>query len=90
MFLFVEFPTPALGDLSDLRQLQKQRQRQCHPGHLGMRYGDLCRLDTVTVHLVPEKKGLFLKHVEYQVTSKVRYPCSCILFLFLVSLNVYP
>lgn len=65
-----EFPIPVLGDLSDLRQLQKQRQRQCHPGHLGMRYGDLCRLDTVTVHLVPEKKGIFLKHVEYQVTSK--------------------
>jgi hypothetical protein len=28
-------------------------------------------LDTIEVDLVPEKKGLFLKHVEYQVSSKV-------------------
>lgn len=27
--------------------------------------------DTVQVELIPEKKGLFLKHVEYQVTSQV-------------------
>lgn len=30
--------------------------------------------DTVQVELIPEKKGLFLKHVEYQVTSKARTP----------------
>ncbi|MEQ2185776.1 hypothetical protein GOODEAATRI_021694, partial [Goodea atripinnis] len=28
--------------------------------------------DTVQVELIPEKKGLFLKHVEYQVTSQAR------------------
>lgn len=32
----------------------------------------LLALDTVLVELIPEKKGLFLKHVEYQVTSQVR------------------
>ncbi|KAM8823936.1 sorting nexin-8a isoform 1-T2 [Synchiropus picturatus] len=31
--------------------------------------------DSVQVELIPEKKGLFLKHVEYQVTSK-RYKMS--------------
>lgn len=31
----------------------------------------LFALDTVLVELIPEKKGLFLKHVEYQVTSEV-------------------
>lgn len=29
--------------------------------------------DTVQVELIPEKKGLFLKHVEYQVTSQARH-----------------
>lgn len=30
--------------------------------------------DSVQVELIPEKKGLFLKHVEYQLTSQVRGP----------------
>lgn len=30
--------------------------------------------DSVQVELIPEKKGLFLKHVEYQLTSQVRVP----------------
>lgn len=34
----------------------------------------LLALDTVQVELIPEKKGLFLKHVEYQVTSQASYP----------------
>uniref|UniRef100_A0A665VGD6 PX domain-containing protein n=1 Tax=Echeneis naucrates TaxID=173247 RepID=A0A665VGD6_ECHNA len=32
-------------------------------------------IDTVQVELIPEKKGLFLKHVEYQITSQ-RYKVS--------------
>lgn len=35
----------------------------------------LLALDTVQVELIPEKKGLFLKHVEYQVSSQ-RYKLS--------------
>ncbi|KAJ6640474.1 hypothetical protein lerEdw1_013701 [Lerista edwardsae] len=31
---------------------------------------DLLGKDTVQVELIPEKKGLFLKHVEYEVSSK--------------------
>lgn len=38
---------------------------------LGLTYHEVCALDTVQVSLVPEKKGLFLKHVEYEVTSQV-------------------
>lgn len=71
---FPELPIPSLGDLSDLRQLHRQRAQQSQAGGLGLRYSDLCRLDTVNVQLVPEKKGLFLKHVEYVVTSKVSEP----------------
>lgn len=32
---------------------------------------ELLARDTVQVDLVPEKKGLFLKHVEYEVSSQV-------------------
>lgn len=34
----------------------------------------LLALDTVQVELIPEKKGLFLKHVEYQVSSQASHP----------------
>ena len=41
------------------------------PTILTMNFEDLKQLDTVGVELIPEKKGLFLKHVEYEVTSRV-------------------
>lgn len=34
---------------------------------------ELLARDTVQVELIPEKKGLFLKHVEYEVSSQVTY-----------------
>lgn len=34
----------------------------------------LLACDSVQVELIPEKKGLFLKHVEYQVTSQASHP----------------
>lgn len=36
-----------------------------------------CNRDAVKVELIPEKKGLFLKHVEYQVTTLVRKRWNC-------------
>jgi sorting nexin-8 len=62
-----ELPRPELGDLSDF-----SLERTMHLTQLGLRYPDICQLDVIEVDLVPEKKGLFLKHVEYQVSSKVR------------------
>ncbi|XP_075230671.1 sorting nexin-8-like [Lycorma delicatula] len=56
-------PVPQLGDLSDLVQKND-------PTRLGLRYSDLLRIDTIHVDIVPERKGIFLKHVEYQVISK--------------------
>ncbi|XP_049853020.1 sorting nexin-8-like isoform X4 [Schistocerca gregaria] len=64
-----ELPRPELGDLSELRQMTRDQQGVT-PTRLGLTYTELCSQDTVDVDLVPEKKGLFLKHVEYQVTSK--------------------
>lgn len=38
---------------------------------------ELLARDTVQVELIPEKKGLFLKHVEYEVSSQVTANCVC-------------
>ncbi|XP_011329869.2 sorting nexin-8 isoform X2 [Ooceraea biroi] len=64
-----ELPVPALGDLSEVTLLA-QRLHRGNPAKLSHTYSDICNLDTIEVNLVPEKKGIFLKHVEYQVTSK--------------------
>ncbi|XP_069125386.1 sorting nexin-8-like [Argopecten irradians] len=45
-------------------------RRSKTPTVLGFTFRELCELDTVKVELVPEKKGLILKHVEYEVTSQ--------------------
>ncbi|KYQ56563.1 Sorting nexin-8 [Trachymyrmex zeteki] len=64
-----ELPVPVLGDLSEVTLLA-QRLHRGNPAKLNHTYSDICNLDTIEVNLVPEKKGIFLKHVEYQVTSK--------------------
>ena len=69
---FSELPTPSLGDLSDLRSSSAKLRRSKNPNVLCYDYKELCALDTVKVELVPEKKGIILKHVEYEVTSQVR------------------
>lgn len=77
-------PKPSLGDLSDLKSLSVRQRRENNPNVLGYNYDELVSLDTVDVELVPEKKGILLKHNEYHVSSKVRpnnkkiYNQSCI------------
>ena len=70
-FLSVELPVPVLGDLSEVTLLAQRLHKGSNPAKLNLTYSDICNLDTIEVNLVPEKKGIFLKHVEYQVTSKV-------------------
>ena len=65
-------PKPSLGDLSDLKSLSVRQRRENNPNVLGYNYDELVSLDTVDVELVPEKKGILLKHNEYHVSSKVR------------------
>lgn len=74
-----ELPKPLLGDLSDLKSLSLKVRREKNPTVLGYTYSELCDLDTVKVELVPEKKGMILKHLEYEVTSRVSYFCVPIL-----------
>lgn len=71
IFLIAELPKPSLGDLTDLRILSIRLRREKNPMRLGLTYNEVCALDIVQVSLVPEKKGLFLKHVEYEVSSQV-------------------
>lgn len=68
--LFSEYPTPDLGDLSQVKAVQARLNLQSNPACLGLTYADMVQFDTITVNLVPEKKGIFLKHSEYQVSSK--------------------
>ena len=66
-----ELPKPTLGDLADLKALIVRIRRERNPNVLGYNYQELCDFDSIFVELVPEKKGLLLKHVEYEVTSRV-------------------
>ncbi|XP_030646104.1 sorting nexin-8a [Chanos chanos] len=64
-----EFPKPQLGEPKELRTLRMQSVQE-NPLILSLSLAKLLGKDTVRVDLIPEKKGLFLKHVEYQVTSE--------------------
>ncbi|KAK2150840.1 hypothetical protein LSH36_386g02005, partial [Paralvinella palmiformis] len=65
-----ELPKPSLGELADLKALSIRIRREKNPNVLGYNYQELCDFDSIFVELVPEKKGLLLKHVEYEVTSR--------------------
>ena len=79
--LLTELPKPSLGELADLKSLSIRIRREKNPNMLGYNYQELCELDSIHVELVPEKKGILLKHVEYEVTSRV-----CIIFCLYVVL----
>ncbi|KAG7316946.1 hypothetical protein KOW79_019244 [Hemibagrus wyckioides] len=64
-----EFPKPQLGDPKDLQTLRTPPAQENHL-LMSLSLANLLSKDTIKVELIPEKKGLFLKHVEYQVTSE--------------------
>ncbi|XP_059414536.1 sorting nexin-8-like isoform X2 [Carassius carassius] len=64
-----EFPKPQLGEPKELQSLKIQSVEES-PLNLSLTLAELLKKDTIKVDLIPEKKGLFLKHVEYQVTSE--------------------
>ncbi|CAL1529392.1 unnamed protein product [Lymnaea stagnalis] len=65
-----ELPKPSLGDLSDLKASSLKLRRERTPNVLCFDFKELCEIDSIKLELVPEKKGIILKHVEYEVTSK--------------------
>ncbi|XP_034046896.1 sorting nexin-8a isoform X2 [Thalassophryne amazonica] len=64
-----ELPKPQLGEPLDLCTLRMQPAQE-NVLMISHSLDSLLARDTVQVELIPEKKGLFLKHVEYQVTSQ--------------------
>ncbi|XP_063041417.1 sorting nexin-8a isoform X2 [Engraulis encrasicolus] len=64
-----EFPKPQLGDPKGLQSLKMQPAQE-DPLTVSQTLTKLLGRDTITIESIPEKKGLFLKHVEYQVTSQ--------------------
>uniref|UniRef100_A0A8C5EN97 PX domain-containing protein n=1 Tax=Gouania willdenowi TaxID=441366 RepID=A0A8C5EN97_GOUWI len=64
-----ELPKPHLGEPKDLSSLRMQPVQE-NVLTLSLTLDKILARDTVQVELIPEKKGLFLKHVEYQVTSQ--------------------
>ncbi|XP_032443104.1 sorting nexin-8a [Xiphophorus hellerii] len=73
--LFIhELPKPQLGGPRELSALRMQ-PAQDDVLTISQTFEQLLIKDTIQVELIPEKKGLFLKHVEYQVISQ-RYKIS--------------
>ncbi len=92
LIYILELPKPQLGDLSDLRALSIKVRREKSPNVLGFTHQELCELDSIKVELMPEKKGLILRHVEYEVTSKVSQVMLeylCVFFKFLSKIQPY-
>ncbi|XP_060138499.1 sorting nexin-8 isoform X3 [Zootoca vivipara] len=58
------------SDLQEPEESQGMQTSQGNPLVLPHTLPELLSKDTVQVELIPEKKGLFLKHVEYEVSSK--------------------
>ncbi|KAG5873213.1 hypothetical protein JTB14_005668 [Gonioctena quinquepunctata] len=63
-----EYPTPEVEDISSLQNLKIQLIKKSKLARFT--YSSLIQIDNINVHLVPEKKGLFLKYSEYIVTSR--------------------
>lgn len=68
--IFVDLPMPKLGGIKEKVKLEKSTDSSS-PATFTYTYQDLQKLDTITVQLVPEKKGMVFKYQEYFVESKV-------------------
>ncbi|KAG8006821.1 Sorting nexin-8, partial [Nibea albiflora] len=79
-----ELPKPQLGEPRELNALRMQPAQE-DVLTVSQTLDKLLARDTVQVELIPEKKGLFLKHVEYQLTSQARDPINPTAFLTSVS-----
>ncbi|XP_064449488.1 sorting nexin-8 isoform X5 [Mirounga angustirostris] len=72
LFIFTllqDLPTPRVHERRD-PQPGRMQVPQGNPLLLSHTLQELLARDTVQVELIPEKKGLFLKHVEYEVSSQ--------------------
>lgn len=65
-----DLPVPQVCERRD-PDPSRMQMPQGNPLLLSHTLQELLARDTVQVELIPEKKGLFLKHVEYEVSSQV-------------------
>jgi len=63
-----ELPRPDLGDVESLKDLM--RSTKSSPTTVSCTFEQINNFDSIEVSQLPEKKGIFLKHIEYEVTSK--------------------
>ena len=73
LFLSAELPSPSLAPIAEMRDSCMKLFRATRPTELGYTYEELKSMDEISVTLIPEKKGVVFKHVEYLVESKVKY-----------------
>lgn len=66
--IFLEYPSPEIDDLDGLKHFKINLSKKA--SSTGFDYLGISQMDIINIHLVPEKKGLFLKYSEYIVTSK--------------------
>ena len=69
--LLSELPKPNLASVSELRDICMKVLRATRPTELGYTYEELKSMDDISVTIMPEKKGMVFKHVEYLVESRV-------------------
>ena len=68
-----ELPIPVLGSMSELHDISLSLLQPETSAKLTLTYEQVKAMDDITVTLIPEKKGVVFKHVEYLVESKVSY-----------------
>lgn len=66
-----DLPMPKLAPLKETVKEEIKLVDNSSPTTFEYSYQDLQKLDTITVQLVPEKKGVVFKYQEYFVESKV-------------------
>ncbi len=64
-------PVPVLGPARELADISLSLIKGEGAVKLLLSYDDIKEMDDVSVTLIPEKKGMVFKHVEYLVESKV-------------------
>lgn len=65
-----ELPQPDLAPPTELRDLAMEIRRATNPTQLGYTYEELKAMDDITLTIMPEKKGMVFKHVEYLLESR--------------------
>lgn len=78
----LELPKPNIGDVRELQRLGSSLRQSQNSNMSRLNFNELNEIDSIKVDLVPEKKGVILKHVEYSVSSQVGHAESLFSQLF--------